>query len=279
MFTTKKITRLLEVRLQIRFLLWALLILQALQANGQKTTYLDMGGGFTYHVIKDDAMSPVRYKGLLPTLSFGILKEKRGKRLTELRLPVQYALLTSGQFKEYPSMKANMFRLDMDYVYVRQTNMIKNSVKGAFFLGASLHTFLDMRYLPQLDNSAILYDNFNSLAISAAYKRTFKLKHKQLTHYHRISMPLFSYGSRPDYLNIYDVTNPDDDLFKYAQRNARLCSFGSFWRIMMRHMLFYPIRGNNQLGISYEWQYYTASFTERIKGASHAILFSLLVNI
>jgi hypothetical protein len=44
-------------------------------------------------------------------------------------------------------------------------------------------------------------------------------------------------------------------------------------------MLFYPIRGNNQLGISYEWQYYTASFTERIKGASHAILFSLLVNI
>ncbi len=275
----KKINRILNLNLWLSLSLWALFWLHAVQAIGQKTSYLEFGGGFTYHVIKDDAMSPVRYKGLLPTLSFGILKEKQGKRLTELRLPIQYALITSGDFKKYPTMKANMFRFDIDYVYLRKTTLIKDTLKGTFFLGASLHTFLDVRHLPQLDNSAIVYDNFTSLAISAAYKRSFKVIRKLLTHYHRISLPVLSYGNRPNYLNMYDVTDPEDDLFKYAQRNARMCSFGSFGRIMLRNSLLYPIRGNNQLGISYEWQYYTASFTEQVKGASHALLFSLLVTI
>lgn len=275
----KKINTILARSLWFRFSLWVLLCLHAVQARSQKTTYLALGGGFTYHQIKDNAMSPVRYKGWLPTLSFSMLKEKQGRWLTELRLPIQYALITSGDFKEYPTMKANMFRLDIDYVYLRNTNLIKDTGKGTFFLGASLHTFLDVRYLPQLDNSAIVYDNFTSLAISAAYKRSFQLKRKRLTHYHRVSLPLLSYGTRPGYLNVYDVTNPEDDLFTYAQRNARMCSFGSFGRIMLRNSLLYPIRGNNQLGISYEWQYYAASFTEQVKGASHALLFSLLVTI
>lgn len=279
MFYMKKITTITPIRVQFWVLLLTLLGLNAIHAWGQKTTYLDLGAGFTYHVIKDEAMSPVRYTGLLPTVSFGILKEKQGKRLTELRIPVQYAIINARQFKEYSTMKANMFRLDIDYVYLRQTNLIKDDRKGKFFLGASLHSFLDVRFLPQLDNSAIVYDLFNSLAVSAAYKHTFKLKSKMLTHYHRISLPLVSYGSRPDYLNVYDVTNPEDDVLKYALRNTRFCSFGSYGRILMRNSLFYPIRGNNQVGISYEWQYYAASFTEQIRAASHAIMFSLLVNI
>jgi hypothetical protein len=280
MLARKTIARTLYEKYHARYILIALFSLNTLYASGQKTTYLDLNGGFTYQVIKDNAMSPVRYQGALPTLSFAIMREKQGKRLIEIRLPVQYGLIHARQMKEYASMKGNMFRCDLDYIYLRHTNLIKDSLKGEFFIGGSLHTFLDVKYMPQLDNSAIIYNNFNSLALSAAYWNAFKFHKKILTHYHRISFPLLSYGTRPGYMNVYDVTNPyHDDLLKAALSHARVCSVGSFGRMMIRNSLFYSIRGNNQLGITYEWQYYGASFTEQIRAASHAIMFSLLVNL
>lgn len=241
---------------------------------------MTLSTGLTFQRIKDNAMSPVKYLGTLPTLSFGFLKEKQARRLTELYLPVQYAKIHSRQVKEYATMKGNMFRLDLDYVYLLNTGTITDSAKGQFYIGGSLHTFLDVRYLSQLDNSAILYDNFNSIAISAAYKHSFRLNSKILQHFHRVSVPFLSYGTRPDYMNLYDITDPsNNDLLKDALSHSRICSFGSFSRIIIRNCLFYPIRGRNLLSLTYEWQYFTATFTERIKAGSHSILLSLLVNI
>jgi hypothetical protein len=249
-------------------------------AVGQKSSYLDLGVGLTNHIMQDKAMSPVQYTGVLPTLSFGLLKEKHGRKLIEWHFPLQYGTLQSKSAKEYPSMKGNMFRFDLDYIHLRQTKLIKDPTHGEFFVGGSLHTFLDFRLMPQLDNSAIIYDHFNSIAFSAAYRHAFKLRSKTLKHYHRISIPLLSYGTRPDYMNMFDIIAPKgNDFLADAFSRARFCSFGSFQRLIIKNTLFYPIRGNNQLAVTYEWQTFSASFTEKVKSASHAILFSLLINI
>jgi hypothetical protein len=256
------------------------LTMLAFKAYGQKKVLLDLSAGLTAHVIKDDAMSPVRYNGVLPTLSFAIIKEKKGKRLTELRFPIQYSNIHAKNAQTYPSMKGPLFRFDIDYIYLRHTHIIKDTTKGTLFLGASFHTLLSFRYMKQLDNSAIIYDYFNSLGLSTAYRRSFRFRNKVLTHYHRISIPLLSFGTRPDYLNLYNVIAPKgNDPIADAFSRARIVSLNSLQRLIIRNSLWFPIRSNNLIGLTYEWQYYGASFEVPIKSASHSFMFSLLVNI
>ena len=262
-----------------RFLSIVLLSL-TVEAFGQKQRYLDLGAGLTSHVIKDDAMSPVRYTGVLPTLSIGTIKTKRDKKLSEVRLVLQYGNIHAKAFKDYKTMKGPLYRLDFDYVHLRKTKLITDTTKGTFFIGGSFSTLLSFRFMPQLDNSAIIYDYFSSLGVSAAYQNSFNWKEKRLKHYHRLTIPLLSYGSRPDYMNVFDFIAPDEnDPIGDAFERASFRSLGSHQRVIIRNTLFYPIRGNNLIGLTYEWQYYAASFTVPVRSAYHAIMFSLLVQI
>ena len=252
----------------------------ALQALGQKEINLDLSAGLTSHVMKDDAMSPVRYTGVLPTLSIGTIKTKAAKKLSEVRLTLQYGNVHAKAAKEYPTMKGPLFRLDFDYVHLRQTRLIKDTAKGTFFVGGSFHNLMSFRFMPQLDNSAIIYDYFTSLGVSAAYQHSFNWKQKRLRHYHRLSIPFVSYGSRPDYMNTFDFIAPNEnDPIGDAFDRASIRSFGSHQRVMIRNTLFYPIRSRNMIALTYEWQYYAASFTVPIRSAYHSFIFSLLVNL
>lgn len=252
----------------------------AFQAVGQKEIHLDLGAGLTSHVIKDDAMSPVRYTGVLPTLSLGTIKTKIDKKLSEARLTLQYSNIHAKAANDYPTMKGPLFRLDFDYVHLRETDLIKDTTFGTFFAGVSFHTLLSFRFMQQLDNSAIIYDYFSSLGISAAYKHEFNWKRKRLMHYHRLSLPVVSYGSRPAYMNVFDFIAPNEnDPIGDAFERASIRSFGSHLRVIFRNSLFYPIKSNNLIGLTYEWQYYGASFTVPIRSAYHAVVFSLLVHL
>jgi hypothetical protein len=252
----------------------------AFPAVAQKEVHLDLGVGLTSHVIKDDAMSPVRYTGVLPTLALGTIKTKANKKLSEVRLTLQYGNIQAKAAKEYPSMKGPLFRLDFDYVHLRQTNLIKDSTYGTFFVGGSFQTFLSFRFMQQLDNSAIIYDYFSSLGVSVAYQHKFNWEQKRLRHYHRLSVPLVSVGSRPAYMNVFNFIAPhENDPIGDAFDRASVRSFGSNVRVIFRNSLFYPIRSNNLIGFTYEWQYYGASFTVPIRSAYHSFVFSLLVHL
>ncbi len=270
---------------RVHFLYAGLCFCVSLAAAGQPTAsppshHLELSPGLTFHQVKDDALSPVRYRGLLPTLFLGWLKDKPGRKLVEWQLPVQFADLRSRQANAYVSRKATTFRFDLDYVHLRELLPAKETRAGAFYLGGSLHTFLALRYAPQLDNSAIVYDHFYSLAVSSAYRRSFQLGNKTLLHYHRVSLPLLSYGTRPDYMNTFELIEPGgNNPLRDAYRRARVCGFGSFARVMIRNSLFYPIRSGNRLGLTYEWQAYGASFAVPVRAASHTLRFSLLINL
>ena len=114
----------------------------AFHAIGQKEIHLDLGAGLTSHVIKDDAMSPVRYNGVLPTLCVGTIKTKVNKKLSEVRLTLQYGNIQAKAAREYPTMKGPLFRLDFDYVHLRQTKLIRDTIHGIFFVGGTFHNLM-----------------------------------------------------------------------------------------------------------------------------------------
>jgi hypothetical protein len=257
-----------------------LLTLLAWDAFPQKKRYLELGVGFTGHVIKDDAMSPVRYTGVLPTLAPRLLIMKANKKLIELGFPLQYSNIHARQFKKYPSMKGQYFRFDIDYINMRRTNLIGDSTKGSLYVGGALQSMIAARFMPQLDNSAIIYDYLNSLGVAAAYKRSFRFRDKTLMQYHRVTVPILSFATRPDYMNLYNVIEPGgNDPIGDAFSRVKLRSLGSVQRVVIRNSLFYPIRSGNMFGITYEWQYYAATFRVPVHAASHSIMLSLLVNI
>ncbi len=135
------------------------------------------------------------------------------------------------------------------------------------------------RFHPGLDNSAIVYENFHSIGVSGAYQNTFRWKHKQLYHFHRLDVPVLSYGTRPPYMNAQDVVDPEYDLLAEGLSNGRPGSLGTFARVIISNSIHYPIRGQNRLAFTYEWEFYRATFTETVRAASHNLVLSLLVRI
>jgi hypothetical protein len=233
--------------------------------------------GSTIINMQDDQMSPVRYSNGVLTGGFGWERLKSSGGWFDLRLNFMAGRLSSVYFDQYGRMTGQYYRFDLDFSYLHSLKVLRTNW-NRFYLGGGFHSMTDGRFMEQLDNSALLYDHFNSFAFEFGDRMQFRLGKKKWIYSSRISLPVLSWGTRPDYLNLYPFIDPEDNLFSDAIDNGRWVSFGDFFRIIWRHELYYPIKGDNALKLTYDWQYFSANFTEDIKAGSHGIYISALLN-
>lgn len=239
--------------------------------------YLFLTIGSTIINMQDDQMSPVGYSNGIFTGGFGWERLKRNGSWFDFRMNFMAGNIESVYSDRFDNMSGQFYRLDLDFAYLHSINVL-HTRWNRFYLGGGFHSMTDGRFMPQLDNSALLYDHFNSFALEVGDRMQFRIGKKRWTYSSRISLPVLSWGARPDYLNLYPFIDPEEDLFSDAFANGKWVSFGDFFRIIWRHELYYPIKGGNVLKLTYDWQYFSANFTEDIKAGSHGIYFSILLN-
>lgn len=225
--------------------------------------------------IKDDNMSPMQYRGVGIQGGLGY-HTYSNKRFSSFNLAMSYVETRSRVPEAADNFKSTQYRLDMNYRYLRHLPKIK---KFGLFVGGGLSFLNAVRWNPQLDNSTLLYDIAWSVDMAAKIRKGFDVGNKYLLFEYDLSVPLMAFVMRPTYLNRINFPNPEDDLFADAFRRGTFTSWNRYFRWQSQFTLRYPIRGNNQLQVSYGWDFYHIAHDSRITTASHPITFTLLVNI
>jgi len=240
--------------------------------NPVRNRYLVMGLGLETQLLNDEHMSPMNYRGAPTFLQLGVVKE-REKSISRFWLSPSYGVLRGDNSSDARPLKADNIMLTINYQYLRRIGAVGNG-KYQLYLGGKAESFSHVRINPQLDNSLFNFTFANGFSASGALTRSVRLLDRDIRFYYQLDLPLFYHTIRPQYLNIYDYVNPEQDWIGERLEDSQVRTITSFQKIHSLLELQYPVQGGNLLTLSYHWDFYHIASEQKAQAATHGIALS-----
>ena len=95
---------------------------------------------------------------------------------------------------------------------------------------------------------------------------------------YRLDVPFITHVIRPNYLNIYNYIDPENNWLKERFRDSDWLSVGKFTSINSQLSLSYIIKAGNMVRFTYGWEYYSLNNKLHARNASHDFEMALLFN-
>jgi len=238
--------------------------------------FISTGMGTLKVDLRDDHMSPMKYSNTFLTPYLSYEKEKAGKLLSSLELYGALGNIRSENSTEERPMKGKYYRLDIEYAYLRFMDHIINE-RYRWFLGGNYHFHGNVRLNEQLDTSFITFIFLNGLSLSNMVERDLQMLNRSVKIRYRLELPLVTHVIRPNYLNIYNYLDPENDWLVERLQDSELLLAGKMFRMKSRLELLYPIKSDNNLKFTYAWDYYSLSDKLHAKAAGHQFLFTYML--
>ncbi len=226
--------------------------------------------------LRDQHMSPVTYFGGMIAPGFGMLKRKE-KFFSEFSLNFTLGSIQAKNGTDLRPMRGDYFRIDMQYSYLRFVKNIANQ-RFRWYVGGKLKSHSNVRLNEQLDTGFITFIFTNGLSLSSALERDISLFGRKMTLSYQLDLPVVTHVIRPNYLNIYNYIDPENDWLEERLRDSDWLLPGKFTSINSQISLTYPIRAGNMVRLSYGWEYYSLNNKLKARNASHDIALALLFN-
>ncbi|MDN5212416.1 hypothetical protein QQ020_10180 [Fulvivirgaceae bacterium BMA12] len=226
--------------------------------------------------LRDQHMSPVTYFGGIIAPGFGMLKRKE-KFFSEFSLNLALGSIQAKNGTELRPMRGDYFRIDMQYSYLRFVKNIANQ-RFRWYVGGKLKSHANVRLNEQLDTGFITFIFTNGLSLSSALERDINLFGRKMTLSYQLDLPVVTHVIRPNYLNIYNYIDPENDWLEERLRDSDWLLPGKFTSINSQISLTYPIKAGNMVRLSYGWEYYSLNNKLKARNASHDIALALLFN-
>lgn len=236
--------------------------------------YLTLGLASYYMKLNDQHLSPLNYMGGSFLLQLGAFKRKKNT-IRNLSFSGTTTTLSPKPDDREIDPKGDYFRLDLAYsqhYYIRSFN------KGQYrwYVGGKLRSATNVRLNPQLDGGFITFLIANGVYASSVIEREIKVSSRPLTLSWQLDLPVVNHVIRPSFLNIYDFVNPESDWAEERLTDSGVKTINRYSNITSTVSLLYPIRSNNILKFSYEWDFYRINYGLKATRASHTYMFSFL---
>ncbi len=270
--------------LSISCYLWLLCLNDSFKAFSQDLTndtenkrYLFLGVGFTGQTLQDPAVSPMTYSGGPVNFTLGYEKHKP-KLFSSFQLSGDIGAMQSDNATELRPMRSSVYRIDLQYTYLRRTHFLKSD-KYTLWLGGRYLWHNSIRLTPQNDTGFISFLIANSLKASGLVHRDVQFRNKQFSLRYGLDLALLSHVVRPNYLNIFDYLSPENDWVGERLEDSHFYTFNKFPNINSTLSLDYPIAGGNLLRFNYQWEFYHLNTSRRVNYGRHLFLFSFIARI
>ncbi len=226
--------------------------------------------------LRDEHMSPVTYFGSVVTPGLGFIKFKPNG-ISEFSFDVGIGSIQAKNGTEQLPMRGSYYRLDIHYSYLKY---VKNVFKGKYrwYLGGKFKSHTNIRLNEQLDTGFITFILANGFSLSSALERDLKLFNRNVKFIFQADLPLVSHVIRPNYLNIYNYIDPENDWVSERFRDSDWLAIGKYTNIETRLSMLYPVRSGNYLKLSYGWAYYAVNNKLKARNASHEFGLAFLFN-
>ncbi len=248
-----------------------LLLFFSLPGRGQKH-YLNTGAGWSWFKTRDQAMSPMLYRG--HTLLAGLGYERDGvKSLFRTDLYFRYGSLKPRNNPDLTQANALLIKPDLDVHYLRALGWVtKWNIEA--FAGLSWQTYATYKEHSRFVNNSINHEFCSSLGITGALRKEVPLFQHPLELNLQLSIPVTGYVIRPSFASSLPegfLGNYDNQVGTYF-KSGSMETWGNFWRINTQWFLDYGLKNGNKVRLTYFWDLYRHGPVNEVIAANHGFL-------
>lgn len=239
-----------------------------------RSRFLNVGLGWSLQKVQDDGMSPLLYRGSAGSLVLGYSRAK-GRSLEILDTQTSLGLLRNRYAPEISSGRAINLRIDAEYAYLRLLKNV-NPMGTSVYFGGIFSSVTNARYHNLLNNSSFNYGGYNGFGITGAIQKELDFWKRSFLLRFRASLPLATYVTRPNYVTLFEYTDPDYNGLEDLMDNSGFYTWNRFFRLNFRTELSYRLPNKNELRLGYIWDYYSYTKLNPVEAAAHYVQFSSL---
>jgi len=241
--------------------------------NLSTTRYLTLGLGSMSLQLNDEHMSPLNYHGGSVYLQLGAFKRKK-QTIRNFNIGATYMNMGPMEDNREIDPQGQYIRFDLSY---SQQYHIRSLLGGTvrWYAGGMLKSHSNIRLNEQLDGAFVTFLFANGLFASSTLEREVYISRRPVTVSWQLDLPIINHTIRPDYLNIYDFVNPENDWVDERVDDSEWRAIDSYSNITSTVSLLYPIKTGNVLRFSYAWDFYHIASRLRATNATHTFIFSL----
>ena len=243
----------------------------AIEVESSKIRFIPLSIGSMKVNVKDDAMSPFAYDGGIFSVSSGFHKTRPGISRSRFDIGFASGRLAMSSAETFTAPNSEVYRVTVDYEYLRHLKNWRGEKLGVWLGGALLHgTNVRLNY--QLDNSLATYEALTSLAVVGLLERSWEVGNNQLVVAASASLPVTTHVMRPDFLNRFNFPNPESNFISDNFERGGFYFWNRAFRFKTDLEVAWVVWNQNRLFASYCWDFYHFNPTEgeaRVTGASH----------
>ncbi len=229
-----------------------------LQAQLPEGFYLPFGFNYTHETVKDQSLSPVSYSGHLGGLQLGFYYQN-SHWLSEFDLAV------SGAY-QYPDVARDQSRSETISILSRGSYALQYKVWSQnsyhLFVGLISDNLFDYRNHNRYSNSQDNYIGSFSAGPLITLQKSIRLWQQDFVLQSAAGLPVATYYLRPGYIKPY--TN-------YEIGEKSFAGWGDFFLIDLKTQLIWLFENQNQLRISYNWEYAELNKLNKVQLAGHQL--------
>jgi hypothetical protein len=236
--------------------------------------YRVISAGFSLPLLRDQAISPLRYTGLGLLVTINSWKVKP-EVLKQSFAKAGFAYLANSA----NSNSLTFFHAEYDYTYFRKIKTYRED-RLRIFAGGGADAFVNLKLLSLNVNNQLGYDFAASLKVSGLMQYDFRLFKRKFLLTEQLSIPFVSVLSRPP----FSWPAPYDAYEEGGKWTSaiKVASFGNYFRLQNRLSLdWFPSERrlrkarhhiSSNWRLTYEWDYMQISRPNETKTAIPALL-------
>lgn len=237
--------------------------------------YLGIGGGATYQVMNDPAISPIIYSkvGALPMITNlkinNTIYAELSMRASRINLTHNTDKLMKVKTRTQRALADYRFMLRIPSEEMRNWDIRAGGIFSAMFMHKNA---------PHLYDASKVYEYAVSLGLSGRIIREITLWGKTSYFTWDVSLPLIANVSRPYFLNREEIEDPENKIIGDFLSNSKTGSIGTFSRLDSRVAILYRLDNGNAVQFAYEWDYGRIKTFEKSYFAEHIVSVLFMFN-
>jgi hypothetical protein len=226
--------------------------------------FLEIGLGMNYHATRDEATSPLIYRGYQPSFHLQyFFNNRKSIGIIDENFSVGY--LKNRNYSSKDKNRALSFNNELSFNVLYN---LKNYKQSTVYFGGEFQTLTNIRQNEKFNNANINYEVGLSLAPSAMFEYNTSWKEGRLNlglfsvkkhdrnfkMQYALSIPVFSAIARPGYVTINDFV--DESSMVVDSENIKYVTFDHLFLIKNKFNFYYILHNNNMLKFNYNFMYY-----------------------
>jgi hypothetical protein len=243
--------------------------------SGQNDKYFVFGLGFSLTSIKDNGQSPLLYNSKSPIIKLGFESYSENWK-QKISVDFQYGSLKNRHSPDFYEEQPYLILGHINYSINRSCYRFGNEM--SYSPGVFIDVTANLRMIPKLENSMAGYEMFPNIGYSQIIDKDIHIGNSNFKFSHSLQIPVVIYLMRSNYVSMMNYIDPKATYLGTILSSGNWSTINKLFRINTKLDFSYSLKNNNQLKLTYLWDYYRCKTINKSQTVQNGLILSTLFN-